>query len=119
MPTKYKIGGDDGTTTWLIWRGQESTAVATGWEVKFEVDDQGNVSGSNKNEGCGIKKHYTGTLINGEINVEVNWDDGAKAKYTGTIQGDKAVIDCEILAVGTTFGCVGDKSRCEGKVKVK
>lgn len=77
--TKYKIGGgSDGLAVWTQLGGRSANSQVPGWEMKFEVDGAGNVSGGNKNDGSdgGTKKHYTGTFKNGQMNVTATFTTG-------------------------------------------
>ncbi|KAG2391778.1 hypothetical protein C9374_013263 [Naegleria lovaniensis] len=105
----YRIGGGkDGLTSWTRWKGVATNSTVAGWEMKFQVDQYGNVSGSNKNDGSSITKYYSGTFINNYLDVKVTWDDGRAATYKGSVTGNKVRIDFVITSVGTQGGCVGD-----------
>ena len=59
--------------------------------MKFEVDEAGNVSGGNKNDSDATnnKRTYTGTLVDGHMNVTATFASGQVNTYTGTISGDQ------------------------------
>jgi hypothetical protein len=41
-----------------------------GWEMKFDVDDKGGISGGNKNDVDGsLKKTYSGTFSDGKLDA--------------------------------------------------
>lgn len=46
-------GGEDGQCTWCFLNGEavQNLQTSTGWEMKFKVDPEGNISGGNKNDG--------------------------------------------------------------------
>ena len=83
---KFKAGGSDGVTVWKRWCGEDTNIQVFGWEMKFEVDANGNVSGGNKNDDNGndIKKFYSGTFINDQMDVQVEWTDGRKCTYVSS-----------------------------------
>ncbi|KAL9654975.1 hypothetical protein ABK040_008764 [Willaertia magna] len=117
--TKYRIGGgNDGTTTWTIWNGKPCSTTVRGWGVEFDVDAFGNISGHNKNDvGPAITKHYSGTLINGQLNCYVKWEDGRTAIYSGMlpqVNGGRVRFNFTITSVGTQGGYVNDCGVNEG-----
>ncbi len=59
--------------------------------MKFEVDASGNVSGGNKNDNdaSNLKKTYSGTLVNNQMNVTATFSNGQVNQYTGTINGNQ------------------------------
>jgi hypothetical protein len=59
--------------------------------MKFEVDASGNVSGGNKNDNdpSGVKKTYTGTFINNQMNVTATFSNGQVNQYQGTVTGNQ------------------------------
>ncbi|KAG2387471.1 hypothetical protein C9374_001803 [Naegleria lovaniensis] len=81
---KIKIGGDDGISTYTLLKGQSANRAVKGWEMKVDIDDNGVVSGSNKNEGSKAKKTYSGTYLNNQLDVRVTVDDGRVITYKGT-----------------------------------
>lgn len=75
---KIKIGGDDGTSTYTVLRGQPTNTLVKGWEMKIEIDgSSGTVSGSNKNEGSKAKKTYSkffiGIIIDDDVDKKANY----------------------------------------------
>ena len=56
---KVKIGGDEGISTYTVFKGTASNQTVKGFEMKIKIDDDGVVSGSNKNEGTSVKKTYS------------------------------------------------------------
>ncbi|KAL6051691.1 hypothetical protein QOT17_019049 [Balamuthia mandrillaris] len=121
--TKYKIGGgDDGVAVWTQLGGRPANSRVAGWEMKFEVDGSGNVSGGNKNDGAdgGAKKTYSGSFANGQLNVTATFTTGQVNTYVGTVSGNKFNGTLTVIKVAPGGGgTVGDTGTISGTVKTE
>ncbi|KAH3767096.1 hypothetical protein Pelo_1019 [Pelomyxa schiedti] len=72
MKVSYRIGGREGegdSTTWNALTNWNDP----GWEMRFDVEE-GRVSGGNTNDAPGLQrlKLYTGTLVDGHLDITSN-----------------------------------------------
>eukprot|EP00658_Telonema_sp_P-2_P015380 TRINITY_DN15914_c0_g1_i10.p2 TRINITY_DN15914_c0_g1~~TRINITY_DN15914_c0_g1_i10.p2 ORF type:complete len:137 (+),score=36.84 TRINITY_DN15914_c0_g1_i10:225-635(+) len=107
MNKKVKIGGDerDGKSQW------EGYAEQAGWELKFKVDCEGNISGDcdNDNNGGADEKEFSGVWEAedqdaGEIKeIRATFTGGAS---TGNVNTYAGTIDLEAMTFEGTLACV-------------
>eukprot|EP01006_Ploeotia_vitrea_P007874 TRINITY_DN18412_c0_g1_i1.p1 TRINITY_DN18412_c0_g1~~TRINITY_DN18412_c0_g1_i1.p1 ORF type:complete len:134 (-),score=15.10 TRINITY_DN18412_c0_g1_i1:303-704(-) len=130
MVRKIKIGGSEhnGCCVWTQRNGKPANVKQDGWEMKFKVDDEGNVSGGNHNDTKGqeeSKKHYTGSLSpDGKLEVTATFEggkyDGQVNLYTGEISEDTFTGTVVLKSSGKSgAGCPGDRGTLTGGVKIK
>ncbi len=99
----YKIGlSKDG---WSQWDGGERIM---GWGMKILIDNEGNISGGNLNEGdhapTAKRKEYTGKLEGGILKINVIFPDtGQQNYYEGTIhqEGGRDIFRGRFTLVNT------------------
>ncbi|EFC41597.1 predicted protein [Naegleria gruberi] len=108
----YRIGGGkDGVSTWTKWNGLPCLTVVEGWEVVFEVDQNGNISGSNRTDykNTMLTKYYSGTFKNNVFDISAKFSDGRVISYKGSLTGNKVRVDYVILTPGNLQGgTIGD-----------
>ncbi|CAD8113368.1 unnamed protein product [Paramecium sonneborni] len=118
---KVKVGGgDNGTCTWKVYRGVQlqELVTTTGWEMKFDLSQNGIISGGNKNdnEEGAMKKLYSGSLKNDILDCIATFEDGAQIKYDGQIEGSVMKVTCKVIKGSNGF-YVGDVADCVGPIK--
>jgi len=116
MITRIKIGGgEDGIAQW------DGGPANHGWEMKFNVDQLGNVSGGNKNdseETGGGKKIYSGTFLNNVMNVHATFiDTGQVNEYSGRVTGNHFHGRMTVVQCGSTSAVVGQGGNISGTVQ--
>eukprot|EP01124_Arcella_intermedia_P028354 TRINITY_DN5743_c0_g1_i1.p1 TRINITY_DN5743_c0_g1~~TRINITY_DN5743_c0_g1_i1.p1 ORF type:complete len:103 (+),score=23.84 TRINITY_DN5743_c0_g1_i1:17-325(+) len=76
------------------------------WEMKFFVDEAGNVSGGNKNDGgpgTDLKKTYSGTVRNGVMEVKADFSNGQENRYWGKFTEDHYDIEIKVVKGGNGY----------------
>jgi len=73
-----------------------------GFEMKFKVDDDGNVSGGNRNDsGPSTKKTYSGTFKDGQFYIYADFESGQRNLYVGTYGDGRIDIQIDVLEGGS------------------
>ncbi len=112
---KIKIGGTEGNGVSHF----EGFPPTNGWEMKLEVDSNGNVTGKNKNDagpGANVEKTYKGTYKDGVIQVTVVFTStGQVNEIQGKIVGDQFTGTVKVIK-GPSMGL---KGTVKGKVTIK
>jgi len=108
---RYHIGGPSflthhDTKEWCSQSKKDTAGLVfkpSGWELVFEVDRKGVVSGQNHNVGDEHLKHNRGRFVNAQIKMKVLITNGQRNVYVGSVNGDQAsvTITIETVAPGT------------------
>eukprot|EP00013_Stygamoeba_regulata_P023360 CAMPEP_0177657544 /NCGR_PEP_ID=MMETSP0447-20121125/16254_1 /TAXON_ID=0 /ORGANISM="Stygamoeba regulata, Strain BSH-02190019" /LENGTH=280 /DNA_ID=CAMNT_0019161931 /DNA_START=48 /DNA_END=890 /DNA_ORIENTATION=+ len=89
---QFKAGGGS-SGKMSAWNTAEPLCC-DGWEMKFRVDEEGNVSGKNKNDsGPKIKKKYSGTFKDGKLDCIAVFKTGQQNTYKGSLVEELIEVD--------------------------